>query len=160
MSVTRYFKKCGDFSLCCTIGDVNEIHAEHARERTSMYQIMVRGSGKMGVPFDDSLTEIATAPAFVDIKKYMGKHTIFHSHEPFTMYGFNTLDKRQLWDAKIVTESFRGNDEGRLVCFDGRPVINGVELERMDYAKLQHKDYDVQINDGLVGLFWKIKEEE
>ena len=143
MSVTRYFKKCGDFSLCSTIGDANEIHAEHARERTSMYQIMVRGSGKMGVPFDDSFTEIATAPAFVDIKKYMGKHTIFHSHESFIMYGFNTLDKRQLWDAKIVTESFRGN-----------------ELERMDYAKLEDKDYDVQINDGLVGLFWKIKEEE
>ena len=72
------------------------------------------------------------------------------------MYGFNTLEIDQLWDGKLVTESFRGYDCGRLVCFDGRPVINGVELERMDYAKLEDKDYDVQINDGLVGLFWKI----
>ena len=51
---------------------------------------------------------------------------------------------------------FRGNKKYRLVCFDGRPVINGVELERMDYAELEDKDYEVKINDGLVGLFWKI----
>ena len=157
MSVKRYFKKCSDFSLCCSIGDANEVHAEHSNERTTMYQIMIKGSGKIGIPFeDDSVATIATAPAFVDLKKYFGKHTIFHSTEPFIMYGFNTLEIDQLWDAKLVTESFRGNDCHRLVCFDGRPVINGVELERMDYAKLEDKDYDVQINDGLVGLFWKI----
>ena len=160
MTVTRYFKKCLDFSLCCSIGDADEIHVEHAKERNTMYQVMVKGSGKLGVPFepfDDNLIEVAKAPAFVDLKKYLGKHTIFHSNEPFIMYGFNTLpDDNQLWDAKLVTESFRGNKKYRLVCFDGRPVINGVELERMDYAQLEDKDYDVQINDGLVGLFWKI----
>ena len=36
--------------------------------------------------------------------------------------------------------------------FDGRPVINGVELARMDYAKLENKHYDVDIKDGLVGV--------
>ena len=156
MSVKRYFKKCLDFSLCCTIGDADEVHAEHSSKRTSMYQIMIKGSGKIGVPFEDNSIEMATAPAFVDLKKYFGKHTVFHSTESFMMYGFNTLEPDQMWDGKLVTESFRGSDRYRLVCFDGRPVINGVELERMDYTQLEDKDYDVQINDGMVGLFWKI----
>jgi len=43
-----------------------------------------------------------------------------------------------------------------LVCFDGRPVINGVELARMDYAKLENKHYNVDIKDGLVGVFTKL----
>tara|TARA_B100001093_G_scaffold440225_1_gene440623 strand:+ start:4427 stop:4897 length:471 start_codon:yes stop_codon:yes gene_type:complete len=156
MSVNRYFKKCLDFSICCSIGDEGVVHAEHERERSTMYQIMVKGSGKIGIPFENNSVEIAKAPAFVDMKKYMGKHTVFQSDESFMMYGFNTLDKNQMWDAKLVTESFQGNDSYRLVCFDGRPIINGVELERMDYAQLENKDYNVQINDGMVGLFWKI----
>ena len=53
-------------------------------------------------------------------------------------------------------ESFDGNDKSWLVCFDGRPVINGVELARMDYAKLENKYYNVDIKDGLVGVFTKI----
>lgn len=156
MSKSRYFAKCGDFSLCCSIGDANVVHSEHSDQRRTMYQIMIKGSGKIGIPFRSDHINCAKAPAFADMKIYMGKHTIFQSLEPFMMYGFNTLDHNQLWDGKLVTESFRGNDCHRLVCFDGRPIINGIELEKMDYAKLEDKDYDVQINDGLVGLFWKI----
>tara|TARA_B100001057_G_scaffold300211_1_gene300352 strand:- start:605 stop:1075 length:471 start_codon:yes stop_codon:yes gene_type:complete len=156
MSVNRYFKKCLDFSICCSIGDEGVVHAEHERERSTMYQIMVKGSGKIGIPFRSDFINCAEAPAFADMKIYLGEHTIFQSDEPFIMYGFNTLDRDQMWDGKLVTESFRGNDCHRLVCFDGRPIINGVELERMDYAQLEDKDYDVQINDGIVGLFWKI----
>ena len=156
MSVSRSFAKCGDFSLCCSIGDANEVHAEHSDNRTTMYQIMIKGSGKIGIPFRSDFINCAKAPAFADMKIYFGKHTVFQSVEPFIMYGFNTLDRDQMWDGKLVTESFRGNDCHRLVCFDGRPVINGVELERMDYTQLEDNDYDVQINDGTVGLFWKI----
>ena len=156
MSVKRYFKKCSDFSLCCSIGDANEVHAEHSNERTTMYQIIVKGYGKIGIPFRSDKDNYGKSPLFADMKIYFGEHTVFQSYEPFIMYGFNTLDQDQMWDGKLVTESFRGNNCHRLVCFDGRPVINGVELERMDYAQLEDKDYDVQINDGLVGLFWKI----
>ena len=42
-----------------------------------------------------------------------------------------------------------------MICFDGRPVINGIELARMDYAKLENKHYNVDIKDGLVGVFKK-----
>ena len=85
----------------------------------------------------------------------MGQTTIFESYEPFLIYGFNTLSKNQDWDGKLINESFEGNDKSWLVCFDGRPVINGIELARMDYAKLENKHYNVDIKDGLVGVFKK-----
>ena len=42
------------------------------------------------------------------------------------------------------------------MCFKGNPIINGVELKEMDYAKLDNKQYDVQLNDSLVGVFTKL----
>ena len=75
---------------------------------------------------------------------------------PEATYGFNTLNKNQDWDGKLINESFEGDDKSWLVCFDGRPVINGLELARMDYAKLENKHYDVDIKDGLVGVFTKL----
>ena len=60
------------------------------------------------------------------------------------------------WDGKLVNESFEGNTRSYLKCFDGRPIINGTELRRMDYAKLENKWYDIDIKDGVVGVFTRI----
>ena len=43
-----------------------------------------------------------------------------------------------------------------LVCFDGSPIINGKVLHRLDYAKLEKKSYNVEINDGLIGVFTRV----
>ena len=93
---------------------------------------------------------------FIDLKKYLNCQTIFESYEPFHIYGFNTLSKNQHWDGKLVNESFEGDDKSWLVCFDGRPVINDVELSRMDYAKLENKHYNLISNNSIVGVFTKI----
>ena len=66
---------------------------------------------------------------FVDLKKYIGHHTIFESSKPFFIYGFNTLDLNQDWDGKVISDSFDGDDKSYLVCFKGNPIINGVKLE-------------------------------
>ena len=55
-----------------------------------------------------------------------------------------------------MNESFEGNTRSYLICFDGRPIINGTELRRMDYAKLENKWYDIDIKDGVVGVFTRI----
>ena len=55
-----------------------------------------------------------------------------------------------------MREGFTGDDRSWLICFDGRPVINGVEVQRMDYAKLENKWYDVEINDAIVGVFTRL----
>ena len=66
------------------------------------------------------------------------------------------MSKNQHWDGKLVNESFEGDDKSWLVCFDGRPVINDVELSRMDYAKLENKHYNLISNNSIVGVFTKI----
>ena len=42
-----------------------------------------------------------------------------------------------------------------LVCFDGKPVVNGKVLHKLDYAKLEQKLYNIELNDGLIGVFTK-----
>ena len=153
----RYNKKCEEFSICCEVGQAGVIVLEKSTERFTSYQIVVKGSGRMAKVFDsDYIVGDSHKNNFIDMKKYLGQSTIFESHELFLIYGFNTLSKNQDWDGKLIDKSFEGNYKSWLVCFDGRPVINGVELARMDYAKLENKHYNVDIKDGLVGVFTKL----
>ena len=72
------------------------------------------------------------------------------------MYGFNPIDLREFWEAKLVKESFEGDDKSWLICFKGKPIINGVSVKPMDYAKLDNKSYDMILNDAVVGVFTKL----
>ena len=153
----RFFKKCEEFSICSEFGESDCLFSETLDERRTLYQIVVKGTGRVGRIFDNEYTKLDEKENnFVNLKKYMGSHTIFQSYTSFHIYGFNTLSKNQDWDGKLINEYFDGNDKSWLICFDGRPVINGVELARMDYAKLENKHYDVDIKDGLVGVFTKL----
>ena len=60
------------------------------------------------------------------------------------------------WGGKLVKESFDGEDGSWLICFDGRPIVNGKELQRMDYARLENKKYEVELNDSVIGLFKRV----
>ena len=158
MSVKSYIKKCEEFSICSQVGDsAGLVFVEPAVDRMTMYQIAVKGSGRLSSIFNSEF-EVGDANGinFSSMKHYMGQTTIFESYEPFHIYGFNTLNKNQDWDGKLVNKSFEGDDKSWLVCFDGRPVINGVELGRMDYAKLDNKHYEVTLNDAIVGVFTKL----
>ena len=42
-----------------------------------------------------------------------------------------------------------------LICFEGNPVVNGKILHKLDYAKLEQKLYNIELNDGLIGVFTK-----
>ena len=157
MKYKQYIKKCGEFSVCSELGEANVIFSEHADERTTLYQIIVRGSGRVAIPFSSEYKSADTNEhRFIDMKDYIGHHTIFESYEPFLIYGFNTLDVKDDWDGKLINESFEGNDRSYLICFDGRPIINGIQMQRMDYAKLENKCYNVDIKDGMVGVFTKL----
>ena len=153
----RYHKKCEEFSICCEVGQAGVIFLENSIERRTLYQIIVKGSGRMAKTFEsDYIVGDSHKNNFLDLKKYLGHHTIFESTKSFFIYGFNTLDPQQDWDGKLISNSFDGNDKSYLVCFKGNPIINGVELKEMDYAKLDNKQYDVQLNDSLVGVFTKL----
>ena len=156
MKYTRFFKKCEDFSICSELGDSDCIVAEHTNERRTLYQIVVYGSGKVARPFESEFKVLDSSDNnFVDLKEYLHDHTVFHSTEPFLIYGFNTLSKDVDWNGRLVTKSFTGDDMSWLICFDGNPVVNGKVLHKLDYTKLEQKLYNVEINDGLIGVFTK-----
>ena len=48
-----------------------------------------------------------------------------------------------------------GNVKSYLICFDGKPVVNGKKMEKWDYASLVNKIYEVELNDGILALFTK-----
>ena len=153
----RYFKKCEEFSICSEEGEANHIFAEHFDERRTLFQIMIKGSGRVAIPFrSEFVLADAKKNRLINMKKYLGHHTIFESHEPFHIYGFNSLSVDQDWSGKLINESFDGDDKSYLICFKGNPIINGIKVESRDYAKLTNKWYDVDINDSIVGVFTKL----
>ena len=153
----RYSKKCEEFGICSEIGDANVIFLETAEARTTLYQIVIRGSGRMSKLFDSNHTDLNDkVDSFVNLKKFKGHNTIFQSYTPFLIYGFNTLHSDEDWDGKLVTDSFMGDDRSSLVCFYGRPVVNGIEMRARDYAKLKNKTYDVELNNAVLGVFTKL----
>ena len=153
----RYNKKCEEFSICCEVGQAGVIVLEKSTERYTSYQIVVKGSGKMAKVFDsDYIVGDSHKNNFIDMRKYLGYHTIFEATEPFMIYGFNTLNPQQDWDGKLISNSFDGNDKSYLVCFKGNPIINGVKLKPRDYAKLENKHYNVTSNNSMIGVFTKV----
>ena len=65
----RYFKKCEEFALCAEVGDANVIGIEDAKERYTLYQIVVKGSGRMGKIFEnDYIVGDANGVYFADLK--------------------------------------------------------------------------------------------
>ena len=71
------------------------------------------------------------------------------------MVGFNTLDKDQDWDGRLVTEEkLRVEKESYLICFDGLPVVEKQELTRFDYGIVYpDKEYEIDVSEGVLGLF-------
>jgi len=151
----RYFKKCEEFAICSEVGESKLLFPETFDERRTLYQIVVKGEGRVGRIFDSEYTKLDEKDNnFVDLKKYMGTDTIFQSYKPFHIYGFNKIDNYD-WDGKLVTQSFKGDDKSWLICFYGEPIVNGVIMKTMDYAKLSDKEYEVILNDSLLGIFTK-----
>ena len=48
----RYHKKCEEFSICCEVGQAGVIFLENSIERRTLYQIIVKGAGRMAKIFE------------------------------------------------------------------------------------------------------------
>ena len=155
--IKRLIKKCEEFYICAEYGDKDALWVEYTG-RLTMYQYIISGSTSFNLVDGDKLIqEIYTREnELVDVKKYLNERLLVVAEENLFMVGFNSLDRNVDWDGKLVKDNFTGNDKSWLVCFDGYPVVNGQELKRWDYAKLDNKEYDVNINDGVIGVFTKL----
>ena len=156
MNFHRSVRKCEEFLLCCAYGEGGVVYVEKHEDNKTLYSIQAKGSGRCSTIFNSDYIEGHEKNAnFGCMKQYIGKHLIFESYEPFVQYGFSTLSYDQDWNGELIKESFQGNDKSWLVCFKGNPIINGKELNVMDYAKLENKHYNVQLNDAIAGVFTK-----
>ena len=123
-----------------------------------MYQYIVSGSTSFNRIEGDKLIQekFTKDNGLVNVKDYLNHRIVVIAEEDLFMVGFNTLDKNVDWDGKLVKDDFAGDNKSWLICFDGYPVVNGRELKRWDYAKLENKEYKLNINDGVIGVFTKL----
>ena len=155
--IQKFIKKCEEFVLCGGYGEANGIFTDGFPDNNAIYHIITKGSVKMGRPFEPNYISLdADSNNFVDVKDYLYSQRVYTSSSSYHMFGFNAIDPKQMWDGKIVKDSFDGDDKSRLICFKGKPIINNKEINPMDYAKLDFKHYDVVLNDAVIGLFTKL----
>lgn len=155
MTIKRFFKKCEEFTICSEIGDAGDYFLDGYPDNYTIYHILLKGSGKLGSPYESEYLEDGPY-VLVNTKEYLYKQRIYYGLEDFHIVGFNPLRPEHDWDGRLVTESFTGDNKSWLICFDGNPVVNGKKLSRWDYAKLETKEYDVQLNGGCLGLFTRL----
>ena len=152
----EYFKKCEEFCVCAIKCDKDWVGIEPKNLNYGLYHYCVSGSARIGIPFQKDYEEI-NPKDFFDMKKYLNDHIMMEICEDFYWIGFNTLDKNQNWNGKLVTDDILVVEkESWIICFDGHPIVNNKELSRFDYAPLYpDKKYEIILNKGVLGVFTK-----
>ena len=154
MTVKRFFKKCEEFSICSEIADSGDYFVDGYPANTTIYHICTKGSVRLAKPFDGEVDLLSNGELF-DCRKYLYEQRIYQALEDLYIIGFNPLKPEQDWDGELIKNSFMGNVKSYLICFDGKPVVNGKKMEKWDYASLVNKIYEVELNDGILALFTK-----
>tara|TARA_B100001250_G_scaffold317102_2_gene279554 strand:+ start:2450 stop:2941 length:492 start_codon:yes stop_codon:yes gene_type:complete len=160
----KAIRHCNDFCLCVNVGKKGEVMVESPAERQTLYQYNLYGGGRAGEIFKEDYIE-SEVGVLLDVRKYVNDYIIFQATEDFFTIGFNTLDKGQNWEGRLVSKDETKlnldiirelRKETFLICFDGKPVVNEKQMKRYDYAKIDlNKDYNVELNGGALGLFYK-----
>tara|TARA_B100000424_G_C22582430_1_gene327315 strand:+ start:49 stop:273 length:225 start_codon:yes stop_codon:yes gene_type:complete len=74
------------------------------------------------------------------------------------MWGFNKMSDYDDWDGKLVDDDkIKVDSESVLVCLDGNPIVNNIELKKYDFDELSiGKEYDIMLNNGVLALFTRL----
>ena len=155
----RFYRKCDEFSICVNIGKKDYVLAEHPSNTNTIFYYGIMGSGKLGKIFSEDFITIKETD-FVDVRDTIYDYRTFQSLEDFHLIGFNTLDKKQNWegrlvkpDENIIRELYKPSF---LICFNGKPIINNKTIKRYEYSSLDlSKEYKINLNGGVLGLFYK-----
>ena len=162
----RFYRKCDEFALCVNIGKKDYVTIENPKDRFTIFQYNIYGGRRAGEMFKDGYIE-SKVGELMDVSEHVNKYVIFHATEDFFTIGFNTNDKNQGWEGRLLTESQLDlsklvtpeitNKRYFILCLNGKPIVNGKKLKRYDYSEVyQTKVYDIKYNDGVIGLFTKL----
>jgi len=157
----RFFRICEDFSLCVNIGEKEYVLAEHPNERFTIFYYILYGSGKFGRVFEEE-SILLDSKNLVDVQDYVNDVVLFQSTEDFYLIGYNTLNKNQKWRSRLVrkdepTLELNGR-KSFLICFDGKPTVNGKTFKRYDYSQVYTgKIYNIDLNgNGVLAVFTQV----
>jgi hypothetical protein len=159
----RFYRTCGDFSICVNIGDSGYVLAEHPNERYTSFYYPVYGKGKFSEIFKNKYLSLEERKLY-DVQEYLNYNVIFQAQEDFHLIGFNTNDKNIKWEAKLldnnITEFSVGNQKSYLLCLDGKVTINNKKFKTYDYTNLNdNKRYKISFDDldsSAVAIFTKL----
>ena len=163
----RRFRNCGDFGLCINIGDKGYVLAEDFNTFQSIFLYGIKGVGRIGKMFKTDHIDMSEGN-FYDIRDYKDDDVIFKSSEDFYLIGFNNINGDN-WEGRLIKpdetvldlKSIYDKPEPVysrcfLICFDGKPIVNGKQLKRFDYSEvLFPKEYNIDLNGGALGFFIK-----
>ena len=152
------FTKCrdDDFAICSLDVKKGWIGIEPEQSSFGLYYYVLKGSCKFGVPFKKGF-DIIKEGDFYCTKDKLYDHFIIEALEDFCMIGFNTLDKPQDWNGRIVNEDIlKVEKDGMLICFDGSPVVEDQQLAMFDYGSVHSgQEFSIDVTEGVLGLFTK-----
>ena len=164
----RFYRRCDEFAICVNIGKKGYVTAESPDDRNTIFQYIVYGRGKAGIMFTEDHIEFKERE-LVDLRKYVHDYVMSYASEDFFIIGFNTYDKYQKWDARLISSTETELDlrsyydrvepfTGRtfIICLDGKPIVNDKRLKRYDYSEVFFgNSYNIDLNGGVLGLFVK-----
>ena len=150
----HFFKKLDKFSVCAMKADPKWIGVEQEPDSFGVYMYVVHGRARIGVPFEKEYFEVKSKD-FFSMQHLLQNPVMMETYDDFYMIGFNAINKKEVWDGKLVTEpTLHVSKESHLICFDGNPIVNGKQLERFDYDDLSSdRTYEINLNGGALGVF-------
>jgi len=159
----RFYRKCDEFALCVNIGKKDFVTVETPGERYTIFQYNIYGGGKAGEMFKEGYFE-SQVGELMDLREHVHKYVIFQATDDFFTIGFNTNDKNQGWDGRLLTETKLDlttpeitSNRYFILCLDGKPTVNDKKLKRYDYSEVYpNKVYNIEYNNGVIGLFTKL----
>ena len=99
----RFYRRCDEFAICVNIGKEGYVTAESPEDRNTIFQYIVYGRGKAGIMFTEDHIEFKERE-LVDLRKYVHEYVMSYASEDFFIIGFNTYDKYQKWDARLISD--------------------------------------------------------
>ena len=77
MTIKRFFKKCEEFTLCSEIGDAGDYFLDGYPDNSTIFHILLKGSGKLGAPYESEYLEDGPF-VLVNTKEYLYKQRIYY----------------------------------------------------------------------------------
>tara|TARA_R100001510_G_scaffold22258_1_gene19483 strand:+ start:286 stop:798 length:513 start_codon:yes stop_codon:yes gene_type:complete len=162
----RCYRNCNNFAICVNIGRADYVLAEHPTNTNTLFYYVIYGSGKLGKMFSNDYITIKEGD-FVDVRDTIHDYRTFHSLENFYLIGFNSIEKNERWDGRLIEKHEKTLDLHRLydnplpvnykcfvVCLNGNPLVNGRKFKRYEYSEVIYpNDYQIELNDGVLGFF-------